>query len=194
MVRVVLIGGASLVGKTTLSRGLAARLGAEVVATDGLGRHPGRPWPAPRAHVAEFYRRLSAEAIDAFLLDHHGNLWPRVEALVRARLEGGLPLVVEGSGVRPELAARMLADDRVRGVWLTASEATITDRIARISGRAHAAPEILELIDIFTARTLRDAQRVREAVDRYGLDAVDASDDEARASFLDRFAGAAAPS
>lgn len=190
MVRVFLIGGASLTGKSTLSRGLAARLGAEVVSTDALGRHPGRPWPAPRPHVAEFYRRLSLEAIHAFLLDHHGNLWPRIEALVDAHLRGGLPLVLEGSAVRPELAAEALADERVSGVWLTASDAAITDRIALLSDRAHAAPELVDLIDTFTERTLRDAARVQEAIDRYGLDAVDASDDEARAQLLDSFAGA----
>ncbi|MEE4300566.1 MAG: hypothetical protein V2J24_14095 [Pseudomonadales bacterium] len=194
MVRVVLVGGASLTGKSTFARGLAARLGAEVVATDGLGRHPGRPWPAPRAHVAEFYRRLSAEAIDAFLLDHHGNLWPHIERLIQGHLDvGGSPLVLEGSALRPELAAARLADGRVRGVWLTASRDAISARIARLSGRAQAPPALAEIIDVFMARTLRDADRVREAIDRHGLEALDAADDEALARVLDEFSGATDP-
>ena len=186
-VRVLLIGGASVTGKSTLARGLAARIGAEVVATDDLGRHPGRPWPAPRRHVAEFYRCLSPEAIDAFLLDHHGNLWPRIEMLVRARLETGVPLVLEGSAIRPEFALG-LNDPRVRSVWLTARNGAIRARIAAVSRRDRAPPELAALIDAFTDRTLRDAERIDAALARHGLAGLDTEDDEARARVLDAFA------
>ena len=50
--RVVLIGGSSHVGKSTLSEALAARMGWERLSTDSLALHPGRPWkPAPEKHA-----------------------------------------------------------------------------------------------------------------------------------------------
>lgn len=39
--RVILIGGSSHSGKTTLAETLSAKLGASLVATDSLARHPG---------------------------------------------------------------------------------------------------------------------------------------------------------
>lgn len=38
----ILIGGSSHVGKSTLSKQLAAALGIELISTDDLARHPGR--------------------------------------------------------------------------------------------------------------------------------------------------------
>ena len=65
--RVVLIGGTSHVGKSTLSESLAARLGWTRISTDTLARHPGRPWkPAPEKvpdHVAEHYLSLSVNEL-----------------------------------------------------------------------------------------------------------------------------------
>jgi 2-phosphoglycerate kinase len=42
--RVILIGGSSHVGKSTLGQSLAAKLGWSYCSTDKLARHPGRPW------------------------------------------------------------------------------------------------------------------------------------------------------
>jgi 2-phosphoglycerate kinase len=45
--RVVLIGGTSNVGKSTVAQAVAERLGFEYLSTDELARHPGRPWRTP---------------------------------------------------------------------------------------------------------------------------------------------------
>ena len=56
-VNVVLIGGSSHAGKSTVSESLAATLGWEHLSTDRQAAHPGRPWrPVPevfrqRIHV-----------------------------------------------------------------------------------------------------------------------------------------------
>jgi 2-phosphoglycerate kinase len=42
-VRVLLIGGTSNVGKSTVAQAVAKKLGFEVLSTDKLARHPGRP-------------------------------------------------------------------------------------------------------------------------------------------------------
>ena len=56
-VAVVLIGGTSHVGKSTVARALATSLGFRHVSTDRLARHPGRPWTTTRPHVREHYAR-----------------------------------------------------------------------------------------------------------------------------------------
>ena len=62
----ILISGTSHVGKSTLAEKLAERLGWAGMSTDKLGRHPGRPWLAIPAPVAEFYSRLTPETIHWF--------------------------------------------------------------------------------------------------------------------------------
>ncbi|MEK1850498.1 MAG: hypothetical protein AAAC48_01095 [Phyllobacterium sp.] len=46
--RVILIGGSSNVGKSTVADALAEKLGRCCVSTDSLAKHPGRPWPQKR--------------------------------------------------------------------------------------------------------------------------------------------------
>jgi 2-phosphoglycerate kinase len=127
-VRVILIGGASGVGKSTTARSLAARLGWDCISTDRLARHPGRPWTAdPRQdpvpdHVLGHYRALSVEELATRLLRHYEQLWPTVAALIirLASNPGSTRLVLEGSGILPDGVAtlrryvRMLARPPMR--------------------------------------------------------------------------------
>jgi adenylate kinase family enzyme len=65
--RVILIGGSSRIGKSTLAESLAMKLGWRHISTDSLARHPGRPWRAkPESvplHIAEHYLSLSTNAL-----------------------------------------------------------------------------------------------------------------------------------
>jgi predicted kinase len=63
---VVLIGGTSNVGKSTVADEVAARLRFERWSTDSLARHPGRPWRTDGdelpPHAAEHYRDLTVDS------------------------------------------------------------------------------------------------------------------------------------
>ncbi|MFF0270202.1 shikimate kinase [Kribbella sp. NPDC004536] len=141
--RVLLIGGTSNVGKSTVAQVLAQRLAFSYVSTDQLGRHPGRPWPDPPAHVTEHYRSLTASELLDALLAHYTRMQPRVQELV-AQSTG---LVLEGSGVWPPYVT-------APAVWLTADEALITTRIHTSSQYAALTPDRRHLVDKFVARTL----------------------------------------
>jgi DNA polymerase III delta prime subunit len=138
-VRVLLIGGTSSVGKSTVAQVLARRLGFEHISTDQLGRHPGRPWPDPPAHVVQHNRSLSTtELVDA-LLAHYARMQPPIEELVTQSTR----LVLEGSGVWPPYVT-------APAVWLTAADDLITTRIHRSSGYA-ALPTSTDLANARTA-------------------------------------------
>ena len=85
--RVILIGGSSHVGKTTLAGRLAERPGWSARSTDYLARHPGRPWRHPPdtlpPHVGEHYLSLDVEDLIASVLGHYRGLWPVVETIIR---------------------------------------------------------------------------------------------------------------
>ena len=103
---VVLIGGTSHVGKSTVALALADELGWRHVSTDRLARHPGRPWTTDRPHVHEHYATLTVAELTAAQLAHYERMWPLVEELVRDALAPGRGgLVLEGSGVWPDRVA-----------------------------------------------------------------------------------------
>ncbi|WP_204163059.1 AAA family ATPase [Streptomyces sp. CS131] len=176
-VRVVLIGGTSNTGKSTVAEAVAERLGFEHRSTDGLARHPGRPWRTSERevppHVAEHYGTLTTDELIASVLAHYERLWPRIEELITDHAQAGSPgLVLEGSALWPERVARLTAP-RTAAVWLTADATVVHDRV-RAAGRYKEATEGERLlIDRFLARTDRYQALMVDAVDALGLERID---------------------
>jgi hypothetical protein len=175
-VAVVLVGGTSHAGKSTVARALAASLGWRHVSTDRLARHPGRPWTVDRPHVREHYATLSVDELTGQQLDHYRRMWPLVEELVRdASAADRAGLVLEGSGVWPDLAAGLLSD-RVAGVWLTAGEAVLRDRIHAESRLDRRTADERLAVQKFVGRTLRYQALMVAEVDRLGLARIEVGD------------------
>ncbi|MEV0643778.1 hypothetical protein AB0I28_00805 [Phytomonospora sp. NPDC050363] len=178
-VRVILIGGTSNVGKSTVARALAAELGFEYRSTDGMARHPGRPWHTPEwrvpPHVAEHYRTLTPEELTDAVFEHYERLWPRVAELAETNAADGPGLVLEGSGVLPGRVAE-LTDPRVAAVWITADEDLIRARVHDASGHAAATEDERLQVAKFLARTTLYQSRMLKTVDALGLDRLHAGD------------------
>ncbi|WP_228925140.1 AAA family ATPase [Streptomyces sp. DH7] len=195
-VRVVLIGGTSNTGKSTVAGAVAERLGFEHRSTDGLARHPGRPWRTPEhevpPHVAEHYGTLSTDELLASVLDHYERLWPRIEELIIERARAGAPgLVLEGSALWPDRVARLTVP-RTAAVWLTADDTVVRDRV-RAAGRYEVAMDAeRHLMDRFLARTVRYQARMLDAVEAHGLDRVDTGGGRTVAELVDSVLAAAA--
>lgn len=176
-VRVVLIGGTSNTGKSTVAGRLAERLGFEHRSTDGLARHPGRPWRTPEhevpPHVAEHYATSAPDELLASVLAHYERLWPRNEELITDRARpGAAGLILEGSALLPERVARLTVP-RTAAVWLTADDAVLRDRVRTAGRYARASEEERLLMDRFLARTHRFQTRTVEAVESLGLARLD---------------------
>ncbi len=177
-IRVLMIGGTSHAGKSTLAESLAARFGWDHVSTDRLGRHPGRPWatssgPFPE-HLATHYRSLRVDELTAEQLRHYCRLWTRVEALVtgHAASPGSGRLVIEGSGILPGRFAA-LKIPQTAAVWLTASADVLRDRIYSASRFHGLTAEEKLVVDKFLGRTQRYDQLILNAVSSLGLPSID---------------------
>ncbi len=172
--RVILIGGSSNVGKTTLAAHLARRPGWRRASTDYLARHPGRPWrPAPEQvppHVAEHYLGLTTEALIASVQAHYRALWPRIEAMIGEHAEDPAleRLVLEGSALWPEAVAG-LHMPAVSAIWLTADDRLFETRIHAESRYAEADERGRSMIDKFLERTRRFNLAMMREVRRLGL-------------------------
>lgn len=180
-VRVILIGGTSNAGKSTLAGHIAARLGWVHVSTDSLARHPGRPWRrAPDEvppHVAEHYLGLTVEELMDSVLAHYRRIWPLSEALILRHVDdvSAERLVLEGSALWPELVAG-LRGPGVAAVWLTAEPALLADRIRRESLYEETDQRGRQLIDKFIERTWRYGRDLAGELTRLGLASVPVHD------------------
>ena len=197
-VRVILIGGTSHVGKSTLAQHLAERLGWACRSTDQLARHPGRPWrplgeDVP-AHVADYYLDLTDEARLGSVLAHYRSIWPLAEALVRRHGEdpSAERLVLEGSALWPQLAAA-LALPSAAAVWLTGPAGLIEDRIRRESRYGEVDQRGRAMIDAFIERSRRFDRLMMDEVRRLGLAHVEVGGDNGVETLADRCLAAMRP-
>ncbi len=172
---IILIGGTSHVGKSTLAESLAQTLGWRQTSTDSLARHPGRPWRANPddvpAHVREHYATLDVDQLMSSVLSHYDAMWtPLIEPLLLDQpTDAQAPgLVLEGSALLPVKVAE-IPRARISAVWLTASPGLIRDRIHAESGYPAMAPAGRKLVDNFLRRTLAFNDFVRTEVDRLSL-------------------------
>ncbi|NUU22476.1 MAG: hypothetical protein HOV68_13320 [Streptomycetaceae bacterium] len=176
----VLIGGTSNVGKSSIARVVAERLGFVCRSTDQLARHPGRPWRTPERevppHVAEHYAGLAVDELIVSVLGHYARLWPRIEELITEHASGGGPgLVLEGSALWPARVAK-LAVPHTASVWLTADMPVLRERIRTAGRYAEATDEERFLMDQFAARTERYQVLMQDAAEEAGLPRIDAGD------------------
>jgi 2-phosphoglycerate kinase len=179
--RVILIGGSSHAGKSTLGQAIAAKLGWSYLSTDKLARHPGRPWVGADAkaipeHVAKYYRELSVDALFLDVLSHYEkNVLPQVEVIVRSHASNlsAECLVLEGSALWPGFVANLVALNSVKAIWLTARNQLFQNRIKGESNFCNLCEDEQHLIQKFLDRTLFYNKHMREEVKRLGFMCID---------------------
>ncbi|MGX1672502.1 hypothetical protein [Streptomyces sp. NPDC055400] len=189
--QVVLIGGTSNVGKSMIAQAVPDRLGFECLSTDGLARHPGRPWRTPErevpAHVAEHYGSLTIDELITSVLDHYERLWPRVEELITTYAAEGTTragLVLEGSALWPVSIAKLTVP-HTAAVWLTADDAVLRARVYTAGRYEEATEQERHLMDMFLARSRRYQTLMLDAVIRLGLDRIDGGGGRSVAELVD---------
>jgi 2-phosphoglycerate kinase len=179
-IRVILIGGASHTGKSTLSRYLAQQPGWVQVSTDSLARHPGRPWgtTGARPHVARHYLELSDAELLRSVLTHYRNMWPLIERLVRkhATDETAPRLVLEGSGLLPENLS-LLSMPRIAFIWLTGNAALFRSRIYKASAYDQQSERQRTMIDAFVTRAANFDRAMMVSIRKFNLPFVEVRED-----------------
>jgi 2-phosphoglycerate kinase len=150
---IVLIGGTSHTGKSTLAESLAAQSGFKNISTDSLARHPGRPWkqrpeeiPLP---VQQHYSALPVDELVSQVVKHYEKLWPLILSVIESYKNG---LILEGSALLPKLIHQMNFK-KIPAVWLTSTDSFLKDRIYKSSDYFNKSIKEKYLIDKFVKRT-----------------------------------------
>jgi hypothetical protein len=117
--KIILIGGTSHTGKSTLATRLVAKSGYELVSTDSLARHPGRPWQGAPPSAIDYFLDHTVEGLVTGVIRHYEGLAPQIVALMSTHLtdQSAPGLIVEGSAIWPgeALMAASLSRPMSRG-------------------------------------------------------------------------------
>jgi 2-phosphoglycerate kinase len=173
--RVIYLGGAPMLGKTTAARILACRLGYSTLSTDDVGVAIGAVTERERPPIdyREYYIVNSAQALVQDLNEGHERLWPALRAIIQNHATWGHPLVIEGYALRPAYV-HGLSDD-VSGVFLVADEALLEKRV-RASDFSRGASDVQTMIERYCERSFWYNTMLRNEVARLGLKALEVSD------------------
>ncbi len=173
--KVLLIGGTSHVGKSTLASQMAETLGWDLLSTDQLARHPGRPWrndgEVLPEDVVAYYTQPDASRILAMVVAHYRkNVGPIVNAIIKSRVNNAYDrgLVLEGSAILPEQFGANLPPE-VLSCWLTAPEEMIEQRIKTNAAYEQRSDHERRYIDAFVVRSLDFDRLMVRAVPDHAL-------------------------
>lgn len=111
---VLLVGGASGVGKTTLAHALGRRYGVNVTQLDDIQAALEAVTTPKQQPVLHFWRTnwpqfaayTDQEHVEHFLHVSRTVFGAAIAGVIADRLDGGLPAIIEGGFILPELAAR----------------------------------------------------------------------------------------
>lgn len=174
MGKVILIGGSSHSGKTTLAQILSKQLNAQLISTDQLAKHPGRPWKENPAliptTVRNHYSSLSKEELLEDVLQHYIKVWKSIQLIIDKHWREGTttPLVLEGSAILPDLVHHYSSTE-ITAFWLSISQEAYQERIFQNSNFESAALPEQQLILKFLARTLLFDKWINKEVKRLKL-------------------------
>jgi 2-phosphoglycerate kinase len=166
---ILLIGGTSHTGKSTLAGFLSSKLKLKSISTDSLARHPGRPWKEmPEKipmHVQEHYFNLSVNELLVDVVKHYEKIWPIVVSVIQSDTNG---LILEGSALLPKII-QQISGEKISAAWLTSTDSFLKQRIYKSSGYFHKTRTEKYLVDKFLNRTLAFNNQVMQEVKELNL-------------------------
>jgi hypothetical protein len=136
---------------------------------------------------------LRVDELIASVLGHYERLWPRIEELITTHAtedRGSKGLVLEGSALWPVRVARLRVP-RAAAVWLTTDDSVVRARVHAAGCYEAATDEEQVLMDKFLARTEHYQTLMIDAIDRLGLDRIDAGGGESATELADTVLAAA---
>jgi ADP-ribose pyrophosphatase YjhB (NUDIX family) len=173
--KVIYLGGAPMLGKTTAARILACRLGYSSISTDDIGVAIGAVTKRDRPEIdyREYYIVNSLEELIQDINAGHERKWPAIRAVIQRHEVWDYPLVIEGYALRPSCVHSLAGD--VSGVFLLADKALIEKRV-RSSDFSEGASNVELMIERYCERSYWYNAMLREQVAQLGLKALEISD------------------
>lgn len=182
--KVILIGGAPMVGKSTIARKLAAQLEYGCLSTDDLGQAIGAVTTA-QSHPAfhemdggdyrEYYITRSVDDLIADAERRHAALWPAIARVISTHASWGDPVVLEGWALYPSTVAQ-LALPNITSLWLVADDKVLEARVRTAVDFYRGASDEEAMIRHFVARSVWHNRLICRQASDLGLPTIRVAD------------------
>ena len=132
-VKVILIGGSPLSGKTTLSTILATSYGYSHISTDDIGEILQTALdidPMNGLDYKEYYIKKSPEELETEAYEYHKKIFPAIERLIGIHSCWSNPLIMEGWALYPEML-KQIKGENVKKIWLVCEPEVLQKRLVR---------------------------------------------------------------
>jgi 2-phosphoglycerate kinase len=174
---VVLIGGTSGAGKTTLGRALAAKLDAVSLTCDDLAlalRAITTPESHPGLHLmnipnaADYFTFSSVEKLIADASAQQKAVWPAIERVIRVRAKQKTRIVIDGWFLRPSEVAT-LGIENLTSFWINVDRNILEERERVLTKDLGQSSEPERMLQTFLGRSYWHNDLIRRQAEREGL-------------------------
>ena len=192
--KVILIGGAPIVGKSAAARQLAVRLEYGCFSTDDLNQAV-RAATSRESHPAfhtmdglDYREYYTSHSVDQLINDadqYHKALWEPVKEVIKAHATWGSSTVIEGWSLQPEKVMD-LGMVEVQSVWLVADRNLFEARVRCKPDFFRGASNEGQMIRHFLERSVIFNDRIRETAGRLGLPLIEVTETDSPAEICER--------
>jgi 2-phosphoglycerate kinase len=131
--KVILIGGSPMIGKSTISVLLAAKLLYPCISIDDIGevlQTVSNINPMKGMFYLDYYSNTKKEQLIADIAAYHRHLEKSIHKLIEIHSSWGSPLIMEGWALYPNMIAE-INPDNVFSVWLIAENGLLKQRLLK---------------------------------------------------------------
>ncbi len=130
-IKVILIGGSPMSGKSTLAARFSGLHGYNHISTDDIGQILQTVMdisPMKGMDYREYYIKKTHEELIFESFEYHKKIFPAVERLISIHSKWGNPIIIEGWALYPELL-KNITDDNVKKIWLLSDKTILKERL-----------------------------------------------------------------
>lgn len=191
--KVIFIGGAPMIGKTTAAYLVASRLQYGCISTDDIGSgisavtssisHPAFHYMS-KYDYSEYYIKRESKKMIQDINDQHEALWPAILNIIQNHSTWGTATIIEGWALRPDYVTQLSGD--IDGLFLVADDILIENRV-RSSNFSERASDKDTMIRKYIERSLWYNSYIRTQVAHLSLKQISISGEMQPEEIADKF-------
>ncbi len=187
-IKVILIGGSPMVGKTSLSMKLASKFEYNCISTDDVGqilRTVTKNHPMDGLDYREYYIKKSLKELISDTTKLHKLAWPAIKLLIESHSTYGSPLLVEGFALYPKLVNSIM-NKKMKSIWLIGEKNIFENRLIKENNFYKGASNEEMLISKFCQRSIWHNNKIFKEVIKYKGDYIKVTKDLSKEQILKR--------
>ena len=129
-VKIILIGGSPMSGKSTLARKIACKYAMGNISTDDIGEILQINWdinPMKEFNYQDYYTKKQIKDLTEEAYEYHKNMVPAILKLIEIHSTWGNPAVIEGWALYPNMVKGL--EKGIKKLWLISDEALLRKRL-----------------------------------------------------------------